>query len=36
MVQEVIDLGVFKTKPSPLCGWCAAKGFCPDAKTRRK
>jgi hypothetical protein len=36
MVQEVIDLGVFKTKPSPLCGWCAAKGFCPDAKPRRR
>lgn len=36
MVQEVIDLGVFKTKPSGLCPWCAAKGFCPDARLKGK
>ena len=37
-VQEVINLGVFDTKPSGLCPWCPAKGFCPDArlKGRRK
>jgi RecB family exonuclease len=34
MVQEVIDLGVFKTKPSGLCPWCPAKGFCPDARLK--
>lgn len=33
-VQEVIELGVFKAKPSPLCNWCAAKTICPDARTR--
>lgn len=31
-VQETIDLGVFKTKPSPLCKWCPAKAMCPDAR----
>jgi RecB family exonuclease len=36
MVQEVIDLGVFKTKPSGLCPWCPAKGFCPDARLKGK
>jgi RecB family exonuclease len=35
-VQEVIDLGVFKAKPSGLCPWCAAKGFCPDARLKGK
>jgi len=35
-VQEVIDLGVFKTKPSGLCPWCPAKGFCPDARLKGK
>jgi RecB family exonuclease len=35
-VQEIIDLGVFKTKPSPLCPWCAAKDLCPDAKLKGK
>ena len=33
-VQEVIDLGVFDTKPSGLCPWCPAKGFCPDARLK--
>ena len=33
-VQETIDMGVFKSKPSPLCGWCAAKDICPDAKLK--
>ena len=33
-VQETIDLGVFKTKPSGLCPWCPAKGFCPDARLK--
>lgn len=27
-VQETIDLGVFKAKPSRLCNWCAAKSIC--------
>lgn len=35
-VQETIDLGVFKTKPSGLCPWCPAKGFCPDARLKGK
>jgi hypothetical protein len=34
-VQEVIELGVFKTKPGPLCPWCPAKDICPDARLRR-
>lgn len=34
-VQESVDLGVFKTKPSGLCPWCPAKGICPDARSRR-
>lgn len=33
-VQEIIDLGVFKTKPGPLCPWCPAKAICPDARKR--
>ncbi len=33
-VQEVIDLGVFETKPSGLCPWCAAKDICPDARLK--
>lgn len=33
-VQEVINLGVFDTKPSGLCPWCPAKGFCPDARLK--
>jgi RecB family exonuclease len=35
-VQEVVDLGVFDTKPSGLCPWCPAKGFCPDARLKGK
>jgi len=34
-VQESVDLGVFKTKPSGLCPYCPAKGICADAKLRR-
>lgn len=33
-VQDVIELGVFETKPSGLCPWCAAKDICPDARTK--
>jgi CRISPR/Cas system-associated exonuclease Cas4 (RecB family) len=33
-LQEAVDMGVFKAKPTPLCGWCAAKDICPDAKRR--
>lgn len=33
-VQETIDLGVFTTKPSGLCPWCAAKDICPDARLK--
>lgn len=33
-VQDTIDLGVFKTKPSGLCPWCAAKDICPDARLK--
>jgi len=35
-VQETIDLGVFKTKPSGLCPWCPAQALCPDARLKRK
>lgn len=31
-VQEAVDLGVYKTKPSGLCRFCPAKGLCPDAR----
>jgi len=34
-VQEIIELGVFKTTPSGLCPWCPAKDICPDARLRR-
>jgi len=33
-VQEVINLGVFNTRPSGLCPWCAAKDICPDARLK--
>lgn len=33
-VQETIDTGVFKSKPSGLCPWCPAKDICPDAKLK--
>jgi RecB family exonuclease len=35
-VQETINLGVFPTKPSGLCPWCAAKDICPDARLKGK
>lgn len=35
-VQEIIDLGVFSTKPSGLCPWCPAKAICPDARLKGK
>lgn len=34
--QDAVDLGVFATKPSGLCGWCPAKDICPDARSRRR
>lgn len=33
-VQDIIELGVFKTKPSGLCPWCPAKDICPDARLK--
>lgn len=33
-LQDAVDLGVFKAKPSGLCGWCAAKDICPDRRKR--
>lgn len=27
-LQDTVDLGVFKAKPSRLCNWCAAKKIC--------
>lgn len=33
-VQDTIELGVFKTKPGPLCPWCPAKDICPDARLK--
>ena len=35
-VQEAVDTGVFPSKPSPLCGWCAAQEVCPDAQRKRR
>lgn len=35
-VQETIELGVFKTKPSGLCPWCPASQICPDARPPRR
>jgi len=29
-VQDAVDVGVFKSRPTPLCNWCGAKGICPD------
>jgi CRISPR/Cas system-associated exonuclease Cas4 (RecB family) len=34
-VQDAVDGGVFKTKPSGLCPYCPAKGICADARLRR-
>jgi len=31
-VQEAVDLGVFKAKPSGLCPWCPAKDICPSKR----
>lgn len=33
-VQDTIELGVFKAKPSGLCPWCSAKDICPDARLK--
>jgi|APGre2960657404_1045060.scaffolds.fasta_scaffold01060_4 hypothetical protein len=33
-VQDAVDLGVFRSKPSGLCNWCPAKDICPDRKRR--
>ena len=33
-VQQAVDVGVFKSKPSGLCNWCPAKGVCPDRRAR--
>lgn len=33
-VQDVIELGVYKAKPSGLCPWCSAKDICPDARLK--
>lgn len=35
-VQDTIDLGVFPTKPSPLCPWCPASSLCPDVWVPRR
>tara|TARA_R110000803_G_scaffold114284_2_gene182736 strand:- start:6971 stop:7663 length:693 start_codon:yes stop_codon:yes gene_type:complete len=35
-VQEIVDLGVFPTKPSGLCPWCPAQEICPDARLKGK
>lgn len=31
-VQDAVDLGVFKAKPSGLCRWCPAQEVCGDAR----
>ena len=31
-VQDTVDLGVFQTKPSGLCRYCAARSICSDAR----
>ena len=33
-VQETIDLGVYKAKPSGLCPWCPAQTICPEARLK--
>lgn len=35
-VQETIELGVFKAKPSGLCPWCPAQNICPDARKKKR
>ena len=31
-VQQSVEIGVFKAKPSGLCRWCPAREICADAK----
>ena len=31
-IQDAVDIGVFKAKPSPLCKWCPARAICGDAR----
>ena len=31
-LQDAVDVGAFKAKPSPLCSWCAAKDICPSKR----
>jgi hypothetical protein len=31
-VQDAVEIGVFKTKPSALCRWCPARPVCGDAR----
>lgn len=31
-LQDAVDLGVFKARPSMLCKWCPAKFICPEAR----
>ncbi len=33
-LQEAVDLGVFKTRPSGLCPWCPGNHLCTDARKR--
>lgn len=35
-VQESVELGVFKAKPSGLCPWCPAQDICGDAKKGKR
>ena len=35
-LQDTYELGVYKTKPGPLCPWCPIKDTCPDARLRRR
>jgi hypothetical protein len=32
-VEDAVDLGVFKPRPSGLCRWCPARTICPSART---
>lgn len=31
-LQEAVDLGVFKARPSGLCKWCSARSICSSAR----
>lgn len=33
-VQDAVEHGVFRSKPTGLCNWCPARGVCPDRKRR--